>query len=619
MPRIAVLEPDSIIALDIAKSIEKENLANVQIFREGEDALGNLMDHGYELFIIDIADNQQSKIDEAIKIHHEADTYCLVISDHTISTSLSKLREAEPLGILVKPFSSHELIANVEAALYRASMEKRLKDSERRYRNLFTYGLSARCVADTDGHISEYNRAFEFSFPATEKLKNIQEMFLKDQEWSKIVGSLQNNQTLQKEIDTRDFGRGPREVLSNFSFFQEESSAISILCEFIDITESKHLREELFQSQKLEALGRLASGVAHDLNNFLTSIMGFLEMVKMEIPEENPAFEDIHGIDKVIQKISALTRQLLGFSRPKSYSPTKTDLREALNDSYKILRRLVPERILFQLSMPDEPVFAMVDASHIEQILLNLVVNARDALEKSENPRISVQLESHNNAVDQSQSYACIAVIDNGSGIESQYLSRIFEPFFTTKELGKGTGLGLSIVKSLTEINGGQISVKSEPGKGTAFHIEIPSLPLSETNQPNSVSPKDLSLDTFDEECSKKLKDKYILIVDDDESILASCKRILETTGANVEVCINAGEAILLAERMKFDILLVDIILPGIYGTELWTRLEKDHTVAAGIFMTGYESLEIDLPPDIPLLYKPFNARTLIETCAKLV
>lgn len=611
MPRIAVLEPDSIIALDIAKSIERERLAEVNLFYEVEEILGNQRKLDYELFIVDIGDNQQSKIDAAIKIHRDAGIYCLVISDHSISASLTKLREAEPLGILVKPFSSRELVANVETALYRASMEKRLRDSERRYRNLFAYSLSARCVADPSGSIIERNKAFEASFPATEKIENIKDMFLEEEEWPKILDSLQRDHVFQKELLTHDFGQGQRDVICNFSFFQEELNKINILCEFIDITESKRLREELSQSQKLEAIGRLASGIAHDLNNFLTSIMGFLEMVKMEIPEDNAALEDIHGIEKVIQKTSVLTRQLLGFSRPKSYSPTTVDLRETLNDSRKILKRLIPERILFSFSVPDEPVFANVDASHIEQILLNLVVNARDALEKTENPRISIQL-------DLQEDYALIKVKDNGTGIDSRHMSKIFEPFFTTKEDDKGTGLGLSIVKSLTEMNGGQVRVESELGKGTIFSIWIPNLQRI-GSFPDTAEQKEPSSTILDDGCSEILRNKHILIVDDDESILESCKRILERVGADVETCINAGESILLAERTEFDLLIADIVLPGIYGTELWARLQKDNRIGACIFMTGYESLQADLSPDTPLLYKPFDARTLVEACAKIV
>jgi len=618
MPRIAVWEPDPIIALDIARSIEREKLADVEVVSALDELLDEHRNSHHELLIVDIGDEQQSVIDATIRIRRDAGIYCLVISDHTLSSSLAKLREAEPLGILVKPFSARELIANVEAALYRASMEKRLRDSELRYRNLFTYSLSARCVVDSEGSILELNRAFESSFLVSEKITNIRSMFLEEGMWAKILASLQHTHVLQEEIRTRDVGRGQRDLVCNFSFFQEEPGRADILCEFIDITESKRLREELFQSQKLEAVGRLSSGVAHDLNNFLTSILGFVEMMKMDLPPDSAVLEDVHGIERVVQKTSMLTKQLLGLSRPKSYTPNMIDLKDILNDVYNMLKKLLPERISLSLRVPEEPVFARVDASHIGQILLNLVLNARDALEKTENPCICIRLDIQEDAESPNRQFALIQVKDNGVGIDAKDITKIFDPFFTTKEADKGTGLGLSIVQSLTELNGGHITVNSEPGHGTVFSIWFP-------RQQESVSRRDaeeqkISTPTLvGAAWSNILEHKRILIVDDDASVLESCTRVLERVGASVEACTNAGEAFLLAERMEFDLMIADIVLPGMYGTELWKRVQKDGRIAACLFMTGYESHELDIPPDVSLLYKPFDARTLVEACAHLL
>lgn len=616
MPRIAVLEPDPIIALDIAKTIERGRLADVDVFSRIDEILGDPRTLNYELFIVDIGDDQQSVIDGAVRIHRDLGIYCLVISDHTIASSLAKLREAEPLGVLVKPFSSRELTANVETALYRASMEKKLRDSERRYRNLFAYSLSARCVVDSEGTILERNRAFASSFATSEKMSKIQDMFLEEERWAEILDSLHHNQVFQEEIRTRDVGQGQRDLVCNFSFFQEEPGKANILCEFVDITESKRLREELFQSQKLEAIGRLAGGVAHDLNNFMTSTLGFLEMVKMELPPDSAALEDVQGIERVVQKTSALTKQLLGFSRPKSYAPSTVDLRDVLNDGCKIFKRLLPERISLSLEVPEEPVFASVDAGHIEQILLNLVVNAKDALEKNENPRISIQLDIQEDAASPRSQYALIQVKDNGVGIDARHITRIFDPFFTTKEADKGTGLGLSIVKSLTELNGGHITVDSTVGSGTTFSIWLPR--LQNPASLNGVEERRMSTSTLvGDTLSNVLEHARILIVDDDASILEACARVLRRVGASVETCINAGEAFLLAERLEFDLMIADVVLPGMYGTELWKRLQRDGRIAACLFMTGYESRELDLPTGAHLLYKPFDARALVEACTE--
>ncbi|HAL94108.1 MAG TPA: ATP-binding protein [Rectinema sp.] len=625
MPKIAILESDILIALDIAKSIEQEGLAEADIYEKIEQAYQDIDGLEYELFIIDIGDNQPEIIDAAIRIHRQTGLYCLVVSDHGVTSISAKLREAQPLGILVKPFSKRELIANVETALYHSSMEKKLRDRERRYRDLFAYSLSARCITDIEGSILERNRVFESSFSNPIKAENVKDILPSDMIWREIIESLEENNILQREIQTNriidSLEQRSRDFICSFSKFEEEGSSAQILCEFLDVTESRRLREELFQSQKREEIGRLTSGVAHDLNNFLTSIMGFLEMIKLEIPNNSPAHEDIRGIDRVVKRASGLTRQLLGFSKHKPYSPAPINLKEVMGDTYKILKRLIPENISLTLSLPEESLVVNMDISHLEQILLNLVVNARDALEKTENPHISIQLSQFGNdafypkeAMMQPGDYALIAVKDNGAGIDNQNIERVFEPFFTTKAKNQGTGLGLSIVKSLVEMNGGYIKLESEKGRGTTIKIWFPILMGTDTTT-KPMAQEEYSLLSMINPPNNILKGRHILVVDDDESILEACTRILESAGAIVDTCINAGEAILKAERVKFDLLLTDIVLPGVYGTELWERMKKNSQAKACIFMTGYESYQTEQFAGVTLLHKPFDARTLLECC----
>ena len=625
MPNIAVLETDAVIALDIAKSIEQANLASVDVFESFDELEPELAEQRFNLLVIDIGDNREEDIQTATRVYRDFGIHSIVISDHIASQSLIKLREAEPLGMLVKPFSSRELIANVETGLYRVSMEQKLRDSERRYRNLFAYSLSGRCISALDGTILERNTTFEVQFGSPEKVKNIQELFAEESIWDRVLDSLEKGHVLQEELRTRDSGNGARDVLSGFSYFQDEQNETRVLCEFIDITESKRLRDELFQSQKLEAIGRLAGGVAHDLNNFLTSMIGSLEMMKLDAGTSKEFAEDIAGMEHVIQKTSALTRQLLGFSRRKAFAPAVLDLREVLSDSYKMLKRLIPEKIYISLSLPDSPCVAIADAGHIEQILLNLVVNARDALETADNPRISILLtrvaakrEKAGKSLIPEGDYALIEVADNGIGIEPAVMEKIFEPFFTTKGEGKGTGLGLSIVSSLLDLNGGYIGAESTPGTGTTFRIWLPLAKGSETSEvseSSSVLPTENIYDHY----ASELNGKRILIVDDDESVLATCRRALERAGCLTEICVNAGEALLLFEHHTFDLLLVDIVLPGVNGTELWQRLKKSNSIVSCLYMTGYEPHSLGIETEEPILLKPFAPAALIEACAKAI
>ncbi len=625
MQTIAILEPDSIIALDIATSIEHAQLATTEIFRSTEEAFQRVRPSTHSLILIDIGDDRQHEIDAAIEMRRSYGMRCLIFSDHAISKSLPKLREAEPLGFLVKPFSSQELLAVVESALYRSDMEEKLQISERRYRNLFQYSLSARCIVSSDGSILERNSVFERSFPST-KLHNIKDLFSRQSEWKSILENAQKGEILQNELKTHDFGEGVREVICSASMVAQSQESSQIAIEIVDVTELRRTREELFQSQKQEEIGRITSGVAHDLNNFLTSITGYLEMLKLDIPEGSTLNEDIQGIEKTILKTSTLTKQLLGFSRKKSFEPRTIDLREILSDSMKMLKRLMPENIAFTLTLPNEPVEVVADAGHIEQTLLNLVVNARDAVERVDDPRIEISLTVVNKITcleKQSTAsiaplYAQVEVRDNGTGIEQSALDHIFEPFFTTKEAGKGTGLGLSIAKSLVEMNGGKLCVSSELGHGSAFTIVFPELSRGAAKE--SESHLLIKKENVEDLPAHLLKDKKILIVDDDASVLESCGRALRRAGASVVLCGDGKEALSACTTTSFDLLLSDIVLPKMTGIELWELVQRASHANSCLFMTGYDSNSAtEKFPESEVIFKPFIPSDLVYACARAI
>ncbi|MCX8012949.1 MAG: ATP-binding protein, partial [Rectinema sp.] len=518
-----------------------------------------------------------------------------------------------------------ELIASAHAGLYRASMERRLRDSERRYRSLFAYGLAGRCLAQPDGSIIERNQAFSVLVGDEKTIHSLRSMFVEETNWEEICQRTQHGETIQREIRIKDFGRGPRDLLCSFSHFRmDEKDTPVILLECLDITESKRLQEELFQSQKLEAIGKLASGVAHDLNNFMTSMIGYLEMVKLDITAPDAISEDIKGLEQVIQRTSSLTRQLLSFSRKKVYSPQTVDLRDILSSTYRMLSRLLPERIKLVLENTESPCFVHVDPGHLEQMILNLVVNARDAVEKTEFPRITIRLElreappqgavSIGDALPYASPCACIFVEDNGCGMTRQILEKIFDPFFSTKPEGEGTGLGLSIVKSLAELNAIRIFVESTPGKGSVFGICMSPIHAGSPD----AAPRDIGQDHewLKGTDAQRLRGKRILIVDDDSSVLISCARILQRAGADINPCSNAGEALLASENGPFDLLITDVYLASLDGLALFERLVKSGSVRASLFMTGHENANSISDRRLPLLMKPFSPAQLVHACA---
>ena len=259
------------------------------------------------------------------------------------------------------------------------------------------------------------------------------------------------------------------------------SESRSVMTAFVrDITERRALEEQLRQSQKLEAIGRLAGGVAHDFNNILMSIMGSADLLLMELGKDDPASDEATEIKRSVQRGAGLTRQLLAFSRRQATSPRLFALGDVVTGMDTLLRRLIGPEIELEIAAPAAPITVMADPAQLEQVVLNLVVNARDAM--PEGGRLTVRVEEIDideaAAVAQVEGragrYARLSVTDTGTGIDEQTRAKLFEPFFTTKEQGKGTGLGLSIVYGIVKQSGGHISVVSEPGHGAAFLIHLP-------------------------------------------------------------------------------------------------------------------------------------------------
>jgi signal transduction histidine kinase len=348
--------------------------------------------------------------------------------------------------------------------------------------------------------------------------------------------------------------------------------------------------ERLHRSQKMEAIGRLAGGIAHDFNNLLTIILGHSRMIldgfagEVE-PDPGSIREDVEGIQRAALRSAALTRQLLAFSRHRVVERRPTDVNTTLADLQKMLRRLVSEDIVIQEDLGAHPSVALVDPSQLEQVIINLVVNARDAM--SAGGRIFIRTATRTirseelagrDAVRPGE-YVEIVVSDNGSGMERETLERLFEPFFTTKEPGRGTGLGLSTVYGIISQSGGTIDVQSTPGEGSEFTV---CLPLAEPEAPERRG--DVPAVEADG------GHETILLVEDDEAIRAILSRALRRKGYQVLEAANAGEALLQVEANAggVDLLVSDVVMPLMSGVELAARLRAEIPELPVVLMSGY-------------------------------
>ncbi len=384
--------------------------------------------------------------------------------------------------------------------------------------------------------------------------------------------------------------------------------------------ERDKLEEQLRQSQKMEAVGRLAGGVAHDFNNILTAISGYSHFLLNSMPPEDPNRADVEEIKKAGERAASLTRQLLVFSRQQVLQPRALNVNLIVADIEKMLHRLIGEDVDLAASLAKNLGTIKADPGQIEQVIMNLVVNARDAMPhggrlvlETANVELSAEYVSmHLEAAP--GPHVMLAVSDTGHGMDATTLSRIFEPFFTTKEKGKGTGLGLSTVYGIVKQSGGSIYVYSEPGKGSTFKIYFPR--VEEAAQPLRT----------DRPAVKAMGgSETILLVEDDEMVRKFLVRALREAGYSVLEADKPETALALFERHKerVDLLMTDIVMPGMRGDELAQRILAVRAGLKVIFISGYTEasmLRHDLlDPNVNFLQKPLNPDLLAQRLREIL
>jgi two-component system sensor histidine kinase EvgS len=348
---------------------------------------------------------------------------------------------------------------------------------------------------------------------------------------------------------------------------------------------SDKLQAQLLQAQKMEAVGRLAGGVAHDYNNMLSVIIGYAELALDKVAEDDPLHADLAEIITAANRSTDITRQLLAFARRQTVSPKVIDLNDTVEGVLRMLRRLIGEDIDLQWRPKGGLWATKIDPAQVDQILANLCVNARDAIGGVGKITIETDTVRLDGAyfADQpdlvSGEYVLLAVSDDGCGMDEKILSQIFEPFFTTKDVGQGTGLGLATVYGIVKQNNGFINVSSEPGAGTTFKIYLPRCAEASEPLPSVLKRK---VDAG--------RGETILVVEDEAAVLKLARAILEGSGYRVLAAANADEALALADAQggKINLLITDVIMPEINGRDLADRLQALHPELRVIFMSGY-------------------------------
>jgi two-component system cell cycle sensor histidine kinase/response regulator CckA len=372
-----------------------------------------------------------------------------------------------------------------------------------------------------------------------------------------------------------------------------------------DITRQKAAEEQLRHAQKIDAVGQLAAGIAHNFNNMLTAMLGFTELVL-----ERPSLDDLSRSDltevlRAGERASVLTRQMLAFARKQIRQPEVVDLNQIAADTTAMLSGLLRENIKVACLFLPVPAWIEIDPTELEQVLINLALNSRDAMPKGGRIDIAISLERLSPAAGEPDAeYVRLRFTDNGTGMAAAVRERVFEPFFTTKEPGQGTGLGLSFVHGIINESKGFISVDSEPGRGTTFTMDFPTV----TSLPAPAQAADVS--------APRSVNKTILLVEDEDTVRAITSRLLGRYGFRVLLAASPSEAVTLFEqhRSEIDLLLTDIVMPEMDGPELAHQLVSISPNLPVLFMSGYSGMttdDVQSQPNRGFLSKPFTAAAL--------
>jgi PAS domain S-box-containing protein len=400
-----------------------------------------------------------------------------------------------------------------------------------------------------------------------------------------------------------------RTYLSTKSAFRDaQGNVIGVVGISRDVTELKRLEEQFRQAQKMEAVGRLAGGVAHDFNNLLTVINGYSEIVFGGLRTEDPNREPLAEIQKAGERAANLTRQLLAFSRKQVLRPQVVSLNELLGELHKLLTRLIGEDVELSLVPDPDLGLAKVDPGQFEQAVINLAVNARDAMPRG--GRLTI--ETHNAELDEGYAgrnpearpgrYVLVAVGDTGHGMDEATLARVFEPFFTTKEVGKGTGLGLAIVYGFVKQSGGHVEVSSEPGRGTIFKVYLPR--AAETAPSMRSSPGLLKVPKGTE---------TVLLVEDEDAVRTLARLVLQSSGYTVLEARDGQEGLGVAQQHPgtIQLLVTDLVMPRMSGRQLADLLTDTRPSLQVLFLSGYTDEAVlrhgGTDAGVALLQKPFS------------
>jgi len=640
-----IVEDEQIVALDIKMHLQKHGYEVPGMFASGEDAVREVAALKPDLILMDIKlQGKMDGLEAASRITEAHGIPVILLTANADESTIQRAKFTQPYAYIIKPFEERELRTAIVLALYRHEMELKLVQRERLFSTTLRSIGEAVFVTDVDDSvnfmnpIAEYLVGKPFSEAVGAKLSTILHLVdEKDDEVNTDYLIREDGEISVQDVFqfvgnlVRDDGVHVPVELRKSALIDDAGNRTGWVWVLNDITARvkseqalRESEEQLRHAQKMEAVGRLSGGIAHDFNNLLTIIMGYSKLLKESLQNNDGApgelLGDVDGILKAATKSAELTRQLLAFSRHQVMQPVVISLNRILSEVERMIRRLLTENITIQISLTNEPCRIYADQGQIEQVLLNLAVNAKDAMPNGGNITIRSGIEQVDSrrktvtGVIEPGPYAVLRVQDTGTGIEPEILPRIFDPFFTTKGVGRGTGLGLSTVYGIIAQSGGKIDVVSILGKGTLFLIYLPLVEMGEEGT-----------ERVPHQESRLSGSESVLVVEDERTVRELLVRVMQGAGYAVTTTENAGEALLISEEENnhFDILISDVVMPHITGPKLSIRLRAKHADLKVLFISGHpenEEVEIELKDSMcAFLQKPFEPEVLLRKVRELL